>query len=311
MRSRTGFALTLSVALLAAAAVGWNHHRLARRSAPPPPDRSDLRAADDAARALNRARMQLAGAELAREEQRRMLERERGAPAPSTPPLRLPGAMDSLQRTLHDPEVTLLQLAAGRAARTVQYGTFIRQLGLSPEQALDLDRILAAKEMREMDVYASGRAEGLATNDPALAALNREIEADTEKALRALFGDEGYALFQEHDRTAMLRLTVSSLAGAATAAGAPLTQAQAEALVQILAESTPGYAEGRRVKASYVDWTAADPRIQTVLTPVQWEQIRWTEPSGPKGIGGRFFPSMTSLVREARQADAAAATPRP
>lgn len=141
--------------------------------------------------------------------------------------------------------------------------------------------------------------------------LNHEIKADTEKALRGLLGDEDYTQFQKHDRTAMLRLTVSSLAGAATAAGAPLTQAQAETLVQILAESTPGYAQGGRVKASHVDWTAADPRIQAVLTPTQWEQVRWTEPSGPKGVGGRFFPRMTSLVREARQADAAAAIPRP
>ncbi|MBE2214258.1 MAG: hypothetical protein IAE82_10340 [Opitutaceae bacterium] len=311
MKPRTGFALTLSIVLLAAAAVGWNHRRLAKRTAPPPAARSDFRDADDAARALNRARLQLAGAELARDEQRRMLERERGAPTSSTPPLHLPGEMDALQRMLHDPELNLLQLAAGRAARTVQYGTLVRQLGLSPEQTLELDRILAAKEMREMDVYASGRAQGLATTDPALAALNREIEADTEKALRPLLGDEGYALFQEHDRTAMLRLTVSSLAGAATVAGAPLSPAQSEALVQILAESTPGYAQGRRVKTSQVDWSAADLRIQASLTPAQWEQVRWTEPSGPKGVGGRHFAHMSSIIRAARQADAAAATPRP
>jgi len=107
----------------------------------------------------------------------------------------------------------------------------------------------------------------------------------------------------------MVRLTVSSFAGAATAAGAPLTQAQAETLVQILAESTPGYAQGQRVKASQVDWPAADARMQAILTPAQWEQIRWTEPSGPRGIGGRFFAQMNAAIGAARRADAAGASP--
>lgn len=135
--------------------------------------------------------------------------------------------------TANDPEIAPLLLKQRQRQIASRYAALFARLGLPPEQAARLQALLAEKQITHFDAMALARRQGLGRDEAQ--ALAREADAEADAAIRALLGDGAYSQLQEFDRTYPQRAVVNNLATQLGYAGAPLTVAQQEQLIGVLA----------------------------------------------------------------------------
>lgn len=155
-------------------------------------------------------------------------------------PERRPRVRSPLARLLDNPE--FLQ-ALGRHRQSVvdaRFAGLFRQLNLTEEELATFKRLLAEKENVALDVVAINDTlpEGPLTAD-ALRASVRTAKAQVEEAIRASLGSERYAVYREFEQTIAHRATVAQLQQRLSYTAAPLTPAQADSLVRVLATNAP------------------------------------------------------------------------
>jgi hypothetical protein len=170
---------------------------------------------------------------------------------------------------LHDPKFQNLELAAGRIGLTPLYGALFEQLGLTVERADRLRDLLAKRGERNSDVAAVAASQGLKGNDPALARLRQESDAEFAGEVRALLGEAGFQVFQGYERSIEARNFISEFAGWAPILTAPLAADQAEQLTAALAQTSLEYQTGGRVSLLNIDWPAAMAAAAKILSEEQ------------------------------------------
>jgi hypothetical protein len=225
----------------------------------------------------------------------------------STAP-RKPGAMaDGVTLAAlvrENPQLQLLQLAARRAQLATLYGALWRQLALTPEQIAKFQDLYIAREEQQMDLFHTAQAQGKPMNDPALQKLLNQVETQHRAALHDLLGDASTTTFNEYQRSTAVRELTSGIVGGAALAGVAFTSEQAEQLVQVLANASPDYRDGRYANPSKLDWASAAAPARAFLSAAQVEYLLTTESNGPRGSGTRFQPRFYAAVDEALQRDA-------
>ncbi|HQF37833.1 MAG TPA: hypothetical protein PK322_01820 [Opitutaceae bacterium] len=137
----------------------------------------------------------------------------------------------------NDPEIAPLVLKQRRRQIASRYAALFARLRLPPEQGARLQELLAEKQITHFDAMALARRQGLGRDEAQ--ALAREADAEADAAIRALLGDGAFAQLQEFDRTYSQRAAVNTLATQLGYEGAPLTVAQQERLIGVLA-ARPG-----------------------------------------------------------------------
>lgn len=137
----------------------------------------------------------------------------------------------------NDPEIAPLLLKQRQRQVASRYAALFARLGLPAEQAARLQALLAEKQITHFDAMALARRQGLGRDEAQ--ALTREADAEADAAIRALLGDGAFAQLQEFDRTYSQRAAVNTLATQLGYEGAPLTVAQQERLIGVLA-ARPG-----------------------------------------------------------------------
>lgn len=201
-----------------------------------------------------------------------------------------------------DPLVQVLWVASRRAQITASYGPLFQALGLAPDQIEKFQAVALRREEQAMDLAAVMQSHQLAGNDPAIAALRRQADAEEQAARRELLGSAGYGRLQDYLRTLPARDMVSGLAGAAALSGAPFSAAQAEELTNAVAGASLRYQAGSVADLTDVNWEEADRVARTLLSDAQFSLYQSTE---PEGRGGRFSSRAASIIAIARKADAA------
>lgn len=175
--------------------------------------------------------------------------------------------LTALRDLMNKPEVQALMTVQQKAAVEARYAALFKNLNLTPEQAEKLKTILAERQTTMMDMMSAARDQGL---DPrrdrdAYQKLMESARTDVNNSIKAVIGESGFAQFGGYEKTMPQRNVVNQLQQRLSTSDTPLTSAQAEQLVQILANNPP----------------ATAPR--TATTP-------GNPPTGDRGPGPNFLP---------------------
>lgn len=209
-----------------------------------------------------------------------------------------------------DPAMQAADLAVKRAREDVEFGPWLRKLGLSPEQEAQFFKNRMIHAERVADVQAAGEMKNLSDWDRTLQELIARANDDYASAQRALLGEDGFRRTKEFELTLPLRGVVRDLATATLAAGQPLTQEQAEGLAKaVVPEARLAKPDGTGGLAD-VDWRRVDGQARAILNDRQFAIFQTTEPK-MEGWGARFMARLRRSIADAQQADAAATAKRP
>lgn len=149
--------------------------------------------------------------------------------------------LSAVRDLMNKPEVMALLSVQQKAAVEARYAALFKSLNLSPEQAEKLKAVLAERQTTMMDVMSAARDQGIdPRRDPeAFQKLMAMAQNDINSSIKAVIGDSGFAQFETYEKTLPQRNVVNQLQQRLSYTDTPLSTAQAEQLVQILAANTP------------------------------------------------------------------------
>jgi hypothetical protein len=190
------------------------------------------------------------------------------------------------------PDLQKLMATQQRAALDSRYATLFRNLNLNPEQLEQFKNLLVEKQTALTDALAAARAQGIdPRSDPqGLRTLVADAQAEVDASIKSALGDAAYAQYQQYQQTLPQRTAVNQLQQSLSYTSTPLTSAQTEQMVQILAANTPpstnsAAANGRAAVASAFGvglggqlgspiTNDAITQSQTVLAPAQVQALQ-------------------------------------
>ncbi|MBS0663552.1 MAG: hypothetical protein JSR48_09815 [Verrucomicrobia bacterium] len=171
-------------------------------------------------------------------------------PAPAGPgteetgPRRGRGGMGGLaagfMAMMEKPEIQKLLAQQQRGALDARFAALFKSLNLSPEQLEKFKNLLVEKQTAIADVMAAARAQGIdpRTNRDEFRQLISDTQAEIDANIKSTLGDAGFAQYQDYQRTLPQRNTVTQLEQALSYTSTPLSSAQSDQLIQILAQSS-------------------------------------------------------------------------
>lgn len=239
------------------------------------------------------------------------LERVKAARATGdTPPPRPNQPLQAIDVIARDPDLRAKYFATRRRTITTSYGPLMRQLKLGPEMNARFLDLLMDYEREEQDIVLAARIQGLTLTDPSVTKAKSAAWSELRAAQAELLGPEMTEQIRQYDRTLGVRAMVQPFIGASAYAGVPVSLDQADAMVRVIAEANNRYQQGREAEATQVDWALADQKLQSVLSPKQWELFRALEPVD--GDASRWLAALNRAIADARTADrVGSAAPRP
>ncbi|MFT3781399.1 MAG: hypothetical protein QM790_05225 [Nibricoccus sp.] len=147
---------------------------------------------------------------------------------------------------MNDPKFVALMNSRDRMLLDSRYASLFKSLlqngKITPEQLETFKNLLVERQNTMRDVMISAREQGL--NDRSqINQLVKQAEAELDAQLQSTLGADGYAQFQQYEKTAPQRGLVNQLSQSLSYTH-PLTDAQAEQLVQILAANSTSNGQG-------------------------------------------------------------------
>ncbi len=139
------------------------------------------------------------------------------------------------------PEVQAMLSAQQKAAIEARFAPLFKSLNLSAEQTQQLTALLAERGNTRRDIDEAARAQGInpRENPEAFRKLFTDAQNELNTSIKSVIGEPGFAQLQNYEQTMPQRLLVDSLQQRLAATNAPLSTAQADQLVQILAANAP------------------------------------------------------------------------
>ncbi|MSU23051.1 MAG: hypothetical protein EXS32_04425 [Opitutus sp.] len=157
----------------------------------------------------------------------------RGGPTSNNPLQQIAALRDLMSK----PEVQALLSVQQKAGVDARYGSLFKSLNLSGDQRDKLAALLVERQTTMMDVMTAASEQGL---DPrrdrqGLQKLLADTQASSNASIAAVIGESGLAQLQNYDSTQPQRAVVNQLQQRLSTSDSPLSQGQADQLVQILA----------------------------------------------------------------------------
>ncbi|QYM77593.1 hypothetical protein K0B96_09660 [Horticoccus luteus] len=150
------------------------------------------------------------------------------------------GSRRSSMRSFFDnPEAQKLVAMQQRAALDGHYATLFKKLALTPAQLAQFKNLLVEKQSALIDVAAAARAQGInpRTDRDEFRQMVTQAQTEVDNNIRSVLGDDGYADYQQYQKTLPQRTAVDQFAQRLSYTSTPLTDAQTDQLVQILADT--------------------------------------------------------------------------
>jgi hypothetical protein len=149
--------------------------------------------------------------------------------------------MAAMRELLARPDVqTLLNLqqASGVEGR---YATLFKNLNLPPDQTERLKALLVERLSTRLDIFSVALEQGIdpRENPGAYRKLLANSQNEINQNIRTLIGESGFAQLQSYEQTMPQRGLVSELQQRLSYTSSPLSAAQVEQLVQVLAANPP------------------------------------------------------------------------
>jgi chorismate mutase len=150
-----------------------------------------------------------------------------------------PGAMRGL---MNNPQAQALRSIQQQSMLDARYAALFKNLNLTPEQLAKFRTLLSERQSTTMDVMAAARQQGLdpAQDQEQLRALLKTAQAGIDSSIKSAIGDNAFAQYLAYEETALQRNTVRLLEQRLSFTDSPITPAQSDQLVQILAAPTTG-----------------------------------------------------------------------
>ncbi len=145
------------------------------------------------------------------------------------------------EAVMANPDFQKLMAVQQKGALDGRYSGLFKQLQLSPADLEKFKNLLVEKQSAVMDVMAAVRTEGLSGRDnrDQIKQLVQDAQNEVDGTIKSTLGDAAYAQYQNYEATQPQRAVVSQLEQRLSYSPEPLTDAQSQQLVQILAETTP------------------------------------------------------------------------
>ena len=226
--------------------------------------------------------------------------------------------MTGFASLMNRPEAVRLMAMQEKAMLNARYAALFKKLALSPEKLAQFQSLLADKLSVPMDVMTAAIQQGIdpMQNPPEFRQLVQNAQADIEEKIKAALDPASYAQYQNYVQTEPQRMVVNQLQQSLSYTDTPLTTAQVDQLMQILANTSPvngGGAPGTGGAAvAYVNRTGSgNSMVVAVGTP---------PPEGGGSFGGSLVtdetvtraqsvlsPAQVQALREIQQQQQAAA----
>jgi hypothetical protein len=154
------------------------------------------------------------------------------------------GRFGNMRALMNDPQFAQLMALQQKAALNSSYAPLFKQLaqqlGLSPAQIDAFQNLLVQKQAAARDVITAARDQGLnpATDRAELNQLLTQSNAEIDQQIQATLGDAGFAQYQNYEQTLPERNTVNELQQMLSYTNTPMTDQQANTIIQTLAANS-------------------------------------------------------------------------
>jgi len=147
---------------------------------------------------------------------------------------------------MEQPEMQRLIALQQKAGLDARYSALFKALALSPEQLDKFKNLLVEKRTSMMDVMTAAREQGInpRSNPEEFQKLVADAQAEIDGNIRSTLGDAAFAQYQDYEKTLPQRNVVNQLEQRLSYSSTPLTSAQSEQLVGILAATSPMRSSG-------------------------------------------------------------------
>jgi len=147
------------------------------------------------------------------------------SPTPSAEPKN--GFSGMLKKMMADPEMKKAMAQQQMSFMRQYYNDFIKQAGLTPQEADKLFEILSKKQEAAMEAGSKVIQDGVKGATP---------PKDYQDELKALLGDQRAAQFTNYEKTLPDRITLGQINQQLSSSGTQLNDAQTNSLLQIYSE---------------------------------------------------------------------------
>lgn len=149
--------------------------------------------------------------------------------------------MNAFRELMNKPEVQAMVSLQQRAEIDRRYAPLFKNLNLPVEQIEKLKSLLAERTTTMQDVMAASAEQGINPRDnpDAFRKLITNAQNEINASIRATIGDTGFAQLTGYEQTLPQRQVVNELQQRLSYTNSPLTPAQADQLVGILAANPP------------------------------------------------------------------------
>jgi hypothetical protein len=115
-----------------------------------------------------------------------------------------------------------------------------QQLNLSPAQIAAFQNLLVQKQDAARDVLSAARDQGLdpRTDRAAITQLMTQSNAEIDSQIQSTLGDAAFAQYQAYEQTLPQRNTVNQVAQSLSFTNSPLSDSQAQQLIQVMADNS-------------------------------------------------------------------------
>lgn len=173
------------------------------------------------------------------------------------------------------PELRDLFLRNFRANLGQRFGEFYWLAGLSPPQIAQFEELAVRRQEAAVDLATVASARGLNDADPAIASTRAQQDEQYEADQIALLGDTGYRQLQQFKRQEPAVGLLNNLAYFTQAAGdGSPTRAQTGQLLQIIANASQSFQQGRSLDLASVDWDQVVAQAADILSPAQLNALK-------------------------------------
>ena len=166
---------------------------------------------------------------------------------------------------------------AKRIARMQErYDPFLRQRGFTPAQMDRFAELMAKLAEVRLDLQDSMRAIGVRGGTREIAQLRSKLTDPLWAEVKEMLGEEGYAAWSNYERTSYYRSAfLTRLTPLFEAASAPLSSAQADQLVDIIASNDRPYRKNETdlSNQSRIDWAEVARQAGAFMEPSQQRAI--------------------------------------
>ncbi|MEY2879227.1 MAG: hypothetical protein RLZZ15_1607 [Verrucomicrobiota bacterium] len=144
----------------------------------------------------------------------------------------------ALRAALAKPDVQAMIAVQQKALVDARYAALFRQLGLPAAQRAKVEALMTEFQNTGLDVLTVATEQGV--RDPqGIRQLMEAVRADYLNGVKAALGDAAFQQFQNYEQTLPQRALVNQLQQRLSSTDTPLSPAQADQLVTILATNAP------------------------------------------------------------------------